>query len=157
MKKKRLNNTVATASTKSTTNIFSQEIDEDRLDNAKQRQKQFQTCEKKLLIEQVEDLTATLQINKQLMSEVFASQATSDNMVIRNLQEQIKLLNDENQYLMKRCKTLHKDAEELNGRFLLNEQINEQRLQRAEEERKTLDLEIDELKDKLDRKEFFMQ
>jgi len=58
---------------------------------------------------------------------------------------------------MKRCKTLHKDAEELNGRFLLNEQINEQRLQRAEEERKTLDVEIDELKDKLDRKEFFMQ
>jgi hypothetical protein len=73
MKKTRLNNTVVTTSTKSTTNIFSQEIDEDRLENAKQRQKQFQNCEKKLLVEQVEDLTATLQINKQLMSEVFAS------------------------------------------------------------------------------------
>ena len=35
------------------------------------------------------------------------------------------MLNEENQYLMKRNKTLHKDCEELNGRILLNDQINE--------------------------------
>ena len=52
---------------------------------------------------------------------------------------------------------MHKEAEEINGRFLLNEQINEQRLQRAEEERKSLEVDIKELQEKLDRKEFFMQ
>ena len=52
---------------------------------------------------------------------------------------------------------MHKDIEELNGRILLNDQINESRLQRAEEERKSLEVEIKELQEKLDRKEFFMQ
>ena len=47
--------------------------------------------------------------------------------------------------------------EDLNGRILLNDQINEQRLQRAEEEKSSLDTEIKELQEKLERKEFFMQ
>ena len=42
-------------------------------------------------------------------------------------------------------------------RIFLNEQITEQRLARAEEEKKTLEEEIKELNEKLDRKEFFMQ
>jgi len=76
---------------------------------------------------------------------------------VRQLQEQARLLNDENQYLAKRNKTLHKETEELNMRIFLNEQITEQRLARAEEEKKTLEEEIKELNEKLDRKEFFMQ
>jgi hypothetical protein len=59
--------------------------------------------------------------------------------------------------LLKRTKSLHKDCEEANGRFLLNEQINEQRLCRAEDEKKSLEVDIKELQEKLDRKEFFMQ
>lgn len=47
--------------------------------------------------------------------------------------------------------------EDLNGRILLNDQINEQRLQRADEEKQSLEQEIKELQEKLDRKEFFMQ
>ena len=87
----------------------------------------FHSREAKQLAEQVEDLTATLQINKALLNEVFASAASNKdknaNETIRQLQEQIKLLNDENQHLMKRNKTLQKDCEELSGRILLNEQI----------------------------------
>ena len=56
----RLNQTVANASTKSTTMFFSQEIDEDRLENAKKRQENFTNQEKKLLVDQIEDLTNTL-------------------------------------------------------------------------------------------------
>ena len=52
---------------------------------------------------------------------------------------------------------MHKECEELNGRILLNEQITEQRLARAEEERKSLEEETKELQEKLERKEFFMQ
>ena len=64
------------------------------------------------------------------MNEVFASNNTDDNPneQVRQLQGQIRLLNDENQYLVKRNKTMHKDIEELNGRVLLNDQINESRL-----------------------------
>ena len=47
---------------------------------------------------------------------------------MRTLQEQIRLLNEENQLIMKRNKTLHIELDELNGRILLNEQIGEQRL-----------------------------
>ena len=59
--------------------------------------------------------------------------------------------------MAKRNKTLHKECEELNGRILLNEQITEQRLARADEERKSLEEEAKELHEKLERKEFFMQ
>ena len=45
----------------------------------------------------------------------------------------------------------------MNGRILLNDQINEQRRQRADEEKQSLEQEIKELQEKLDRKEFFMQ
>ena len=64
------------------------------------------------------------------MNEVFASNSSDDNPneQVRQLQGQIRLLNDENQYLVKRNKTMHKDIEELNGRVLLNDQINEGRL-----------------------------
>ncbi len=65
-------------------------------------------------------------------------------------------MNEENQFLSKRNKALHKESEELNGWVLLNEQIVEQRLARAEEERKSLEDEIKELQEKLDRKENFM-
>lgn len=41
----RLNQTVANASTKSTTMFFSQEVDEERLGNLKTRQEQFSTKE----------------------------------------------------------------------------------------------------------------
>ena len=154
----RLNQTVANASTKSTTMFFSQEVDEERLGNLRQRQAAFECREAKKLQEQVEDLTATLQINKQLLNEVFSSNPqASGNEQVRNLQQQVKLLNDENQYLAKRNKTLHKECEELNGRILLNEQITEQRLARAEEERKSLEEQTKELQEKLERKEFFMQ
>ena len=90
-----MNQTVANASTKSTTMFFSQEIDEERLDNAKKRQMQFQSSEKKILAEQVDDLTATLAINKQIMNEMFGA-GQSNNEQIRSLQQQVKLLNDEN-------------------------------------------------------------
>ena len=66
-------------------------------------------------------------------------------------------MNEENKYLTKRNKSLHKECEELNGRILLNEQITEQKLARADEERKSLEVEVKELQEKLDRKEFFMQ
>ena len=79
----RLNQTVANQTTKSQTMFFSLEIDEGRLDQAKQRQKQFEACEKKQLVDQVEDLTATLQINKQLMSQMFAAPAATANDQIR--------------------------------------------------------------------------
>lgn len=59
--------------------------------------------------------------------------------------------------MVKRTKQLHKEVEELNGRLFLNEQITEQRLARAEEEKKSLMEETVELQEKLDRKEFFMQ
>lgn len=78
---------MANASTKSTTMFFSQEIDEERLENAKKRQKEYQNCDKKILIDQIEDLTSTLSINKQLMSQVFAAQPSSNNDMIRTLQE----------------------------------------------------------------------
>ena len=77
MKKGRLNQTMANASTKSTTMFFSQEVDEERVGTLKQRQQVFESRETKKLLEQVEDLTATLQINKALMNEVFASNLNS--------------------------------------------------------------------------------
>lgn len=88
---------------------------------------------------------------------MFASnpQASTSEQVNR-LQEQIRLLNEENQFLSKRNKTLFKESDEFNGRILLNEQITEQRLARAEEERKSLEEETKELQEKLDRKEFFI-
>lgn len=55
--------------------FFSIEVDEERLDSLKQSRKLFFADEKKKLQEQVEDLTATLQINKQLLNEVFAANA----------------------------------------------------------------------------------
>ena len=98
-------------------------MDEERLDAAKQRQLVFESRETKKLLEQIEDLTATLQINKALMNQVFASNANSEDAgeQLRQLSDQIRLLNDENQYLSKRNKTMHKDMEELNGRILLND------------------------------------
>ena len=71
--------TVANATTKSSTMFFSQEVDEERLDQAKNRQAQFESRETKKLLEQIEDLTKTLQINKALMNEVFASNSSDDN------------------------------------------------------------------------------
>ena len=58
---------------------------------------------------------------------------------------------------MKRNKTLNIELDELNGRILLNEQIGEQRLARADEERKLLEQEVRETQEKLDRKEYQLQ
>lgn len=67
--------------------FFSQELDEERLEIAKKREKDYLNCDKKILIEQIEDLTSTLSINKQLMNQVFAAQPSSNNDMIRTLQE----------------------------------------------------------------------
>ena len=58
---------------------------------------------------------------------------------------------------MKRNKALNIELDELNGRILLNEQIGEQRLARADEERKLLEQEVRETQEKLDRKEYQLQ
>ena len=85
----RLNQTVANASTKHTTMFFSQEVDEERLGNLRQRQNAFECRETKKLQEQIEDLTATLAINKALLNEVFgsANPKSSANEQVRQLQE----------------------------------------------------------------------
>ena len=57
--------------------LFSSEIDEGRIEKLQNSRKIFFENEKKKLQEQVEDLTTTVTINKELMSEMFAPK--SDN------------------------------------------------------------------------------
>lgn len=52
---------------------------------------------------------------------------------------------------------MHSEIDELSGRCLLNEQISEQRLARADDERKLIETQVRELEEKLDRKEYQLQ
>ena len=52
--------------------LFSSEIDEGRIEKLQNSRKVFFENEKKKLQEQVDDLTTTVTINKELMSEMFA-------------------------------------------------------------------------------------
>ena len=52
--------------------LFSSEIDERRIETLQKSRKVFFENEKKKLQEQVDDLTTTVTINKELMSEMFA-------------------------------------------------------------------------------------
>ena len=75
----RLNQTQALQSTKSQTLMFSSEIDETRIESIKQSRKVFMENEKKKLQEQIDDLTTTVNINKELMSEIFTNTPKTDN------------------------------------------------------------------------------
>ena len=52
--------------------LFSSEIDEGRIEKLQNSRKVFFENEKKKLQEQIDDLTTTVTINKELMSEMFA-------------------------------------------------------------------------------------
>lgn len=80
------------------------------------------------------------------MNEMFNTNPNSStNEQVRKLNEQLRLSQKENDYLYKRNKALVNENVQYNGRILLSEQINEQRLARAKEERETLEVEIKEL------------
>lgn len=80
------------------------------------------------------------------MNEMFSTNPNSStNEQVRKLNEQLRLSQKENDYLYKRNKALVNENVQYNGRILLSEQINEQRLARAKEERETLEVEIKEL------------
>ena len=98
----RLNQTVANTSTKSQTFFFSSEVDEQRVERIRNARKEFTESEKSKLLEQIEDLTTTVNINKQLMSEVFsAAGASSDVTESRRKDKTVhQMLNQENHVLL---------------------------------------------------------
>jgi hypothetical protein len=51
--------------------LFSNEIDESTVEQTKIARRVFVENEKKMLLDQVDDLTTTIKINKELMSEMF--------------------------------------------------------------------------------------
>ena len=90
--------------------------------------------EKKKFQEQIDDLTTTVNINKELMSEVFAPKNDNPKDQRRHEQAILHKLNQENQYLTRRTKELYQENQEVNGQLLLKEQIHLQVLSRHEDD-----------------------
>ena len=130
----RTKTTEALGSTKSQTMLFSNEIDEVRIETIKHGRKVFFDNEKKKLQEQVEDLTVTVNINKELMSEVFAPKSENPKEARKQEQSVLHKLNEENQYLLRRTKELYAENQEINGQMMLKEQIHIQALNRYDDE-----------------------
>ena len=76
--------------------MFSSEIDETRIESIKQSRKVFMENEKKKLQEQIDDLTTTVNINKELMSEVFAPKGDNPKDQRRHDQAILHKRNQEN-------------------------------------------------------------
>jgi hypothetical protein len=67
--------------------LFSNEVNETRVEQMKQARKVFFDNENKKLQEQIEDLTTTVNINKEMMSEMFSNPdpKRADQTMLRKL------------------------------------------------------------------------
>lgn len=140
------------STTKSGSVIFTQEVNETQVESVKKAKQTFQDNEKKNLVQQIEDLHTTLDINKGIICDLL--QCKSLHQVEGAL---INKMNDESVLQRLRIKSIYHDLDEANAQVLLLQQICNEYQTKEEENNQIYEEQMTELKDKLERKEYFMQ
>lgn len=96
-----------------------------------------------------DDLTQTLKINKQIISEFMRS----DNP---DMQYAISKAQEENEFLCQQLETLKSERDRLSGQILLQQQVDLNMKEKDVEIRDIYKEQIDDLKESLERKEYLL-
>ncbi len=96
-----------------------------------------------------DDLTQTLKINKQIISEFMRS----DNP---DMQYAISKTQEENEFLCQQLETLKSERDRLSGQILLQQQVDLNMKEKDVEIRDIYKEQIDDLKESLERKEYLL-
>jgi len=119
----------------------------------KQSKQNFLEAERRAYINQVEDLRTSLEINKSIICDLLQSKNFSkafETSITSKCIDEVNLLTNRN-------KQYQRHVEELQAKLLLQEQLSYEAKLKEREEIQMYEELVAEMKDKLDRKEFFMQ